>query len=39
MDTVLFTLLAIALFVVVLGAIVLVHELGHYLTAPLVEVR
>ena len=29
MDGVLFTLLAILLFVVVLGGIVLVHELGH----------
>ena len=39
MDGVLFTLLAVVLFVVVLGGIVLVHELGHYLTAKAFNVR
>ena len=39
MDGVLFTILAIVLFVVVLGGIVLVHELGHYLTAKAFNVR
>ena len=33
MDGIVFGLVAIVLFVVVLGGIVLVHELGHYLTA------
>ena len=33
MDGVLFALLAFVLFIVVLGGLVLVHELGHYLTA------
>jgi regulator of sigma E protease len=39
MEGVLFTLLAVVLFVVVLGGIVLVHELGHYLTAKAFNVR
>ncbi len=33
MDGVLFAIVAIVLFVVILGGIVLIHELGHYLTA------
>ena len=39
MEGLLFTLLAIVLFIVVLGGIVLVHELGHYLTARFFDVR
>ena len=39
MDGVLYTILAIVLFVVVLGGLVLVHELGHYLTARRFDVR
>lgn len=39
MEGLLFTLLAIVLFIVVLGGIVLVHELGHYLTARVFDVR
>jgi regulator of sigma E protease len=39
MDGVLFTLLAIVLFVVILGGLVLIHELGHYLVARLFNVR
>jgi regulator of sigma E protease len=39
MDGVLFTLLAIVLFIVILGGLVLVHELGHYLTAKALGVR
>ncbi len=39
MDGVVFTLVAIILFIVVLGGIVLIHELGHYLTARLLNVR
>jgi regulator of sigma E protease len=39
MDGVLFVLLAIVLFVVILGGLVLVHELGHYLTARFFNVR
>lgn len=39
MDGLLFTILAIVLFIVVLGGIVLVHELGHYLTAKAFDVR
>lgn len=39
MDGVLFALLAIVLFVVILGGLVLVHEIGHYLTARLLKVR
>jgi len=34
-----FGLVAIALFIVVLGGIVLIHELGHYLTAKALNVR
>jgi regulator of sigma E protease len=39
MDGILYTLLAIVLFVVVLGGVVVVHELGHFLTARLLGVR
>jgi regulator of sigma E protease len=39
MDGFGFGIVAIALFVVVLGGIVLVHELGHYLTAKAFNVR
>jgi regulator of sigma E protease len=39
MDGVMFTAVAIVLFVVVLGGIVLVHELGHYITAKALGVR
>jgi len=39
MDGVLFGLVAIVLFIVVLGGIVLIHELGHYLTAKALKVR
>jgi regulator of sigma E protease len=39
MDGVLFTLLAIVLFVVILGGLVLIHELGHYFVARLFNVR
>jgi regulator of sigma E protease len=39
MDGVLFGLVAIVLFIVVLGGIVLIHELGHYLTAKALNVR
>jgi regulator of sigma E protease len=39
MDGVIFTLVAIVLFIVVLGGIVLIHELGHYLTAKALNVR
>jgi regulator of sigma E protease len=39
MEGVLFGLVAIVLFVVVLGGIVLIHELGHYLTAKALDVR
>jgi regulator of sigma E protease len=39
MDGVLYTLLAVFLFVFVLGGLVLVHELGHYLTARRFDVR
>jgi regulator of sigma E protease len=39
MDGVLYTLLAIFLFVFILGGLVLVHELGHYLTARKFDVR
>ena len=39
MDGILFTLLAIVLFVVILGGLVLIHELGHYLTARFFNVR
>jgi regulator of sigma E protease len=39
MDGILFTLLAIVLFILVLGGIVLVHELGHFVTARALDVR
>ena len=39
MDGVVFTIVAIVLFIVVLGGIVLIHELGHYLTAKALGVR
>jgi regulator of sigma E protease len=39
MDGVFFAIVAIVLFVVVLGGIVLIHELGHYLTAKAFNVR
>ncbi len=39
METLLFALLAIVLFIIVLGGIVLIHELGHYLTAKAFNVR
>jgi regulator of sigma E protease len=39
MEGLLFALLAIVLFIVILGGLVLVHEIGHYLTARLLGVR
>jgi regulator of sigma E protease len=39
MDGPLYGVLAVVLFVVVLGTLVLVHELGHYLTAKRFDVR
>ena len=39
MDGVLFALVAIVLFIVILGSLVLIHEIGHYLTARLLNVR
>jgi regulator of sigma E protease len=39
MDSPLFGVLALLLFIVVLGGIVLIHELGHYLTAKAMNVR
>ncbi len=39
MDGLLYTLLAIFLFIVILGGLVLIHELGHYLTAKALGVR
>jgi regulator of sigma E protease len=39
MDGILFALLAIVLFIVILGGLVLIHEIGHYLTARLLGVR
>jgi regulator of sigma E protease len=39
MDGLVFGIFAIVLFIVVLGGIVLIHELGHYLTAKLFHVR
>jgi regulator of sigma E protease len=39
MEGILYTLLAIVLFIVVLGGIVLVHELGHFLTAKAFGIR
>ena len=39
MDGILFSLTALLLFIVILGGLVLVHELGHYLTAKAFNVR
>ena len=39
MDGLVFTLVALLLFVVILGGLVLVHELGHYLSARALDVR
>src|SRR5262245_32500230 len=39
MEGIVFGLVAVVLFIVVLGGIVLVHELGHYLTAKALNVR
>jgi regulator of sigma E protease len=39
MDGIVFGSVAILLFIVVLGGIVLIHELGHYLTAKALNVR
>lgn len=39
MDGLVFTLVALLLFVVILGGLVLVHELGHYLSAKALDVR
>jgi len=39
MDGIVFGAVAILLFIVVLGGIVLIHELGHYLTARALDVR
>ncbi|HEY4227445.1 MAG TPA: M50 family metallopeptidase [Candidatus Limnocylindrales bacterium] len=39
MDGILYALLAFVLFVVILGSLVLVHELGHYLVAKRFDVR
>ena len=39
MDGIVFGAVAILLFIVVLGGIVLIHELGHYLTARALNVR
>jgi regulator of sigma E protease len=39
MDGLVFGIVAIVLFVVILGGIVLVHELGHFLTARFFKVR
>ena len=39
MDGLIFTLVALLLFVVILGGLVLVHELGHYLSAKALDVR
>ena len=39
MEGFLFALVAIVAFVVILGGLVLVHELGHYLTARAMDVR
>jgi regulator of sigma E protease len=39
MDGLVFGIFAIVLFIVVLGGIVLIHELGHYLTAKAFNVR
>ncbi len=39
MDGILYTLLALVLFVVILGGLVLIHEIGHFVTARLLGVR
>ena len=39
MDGLLYTLLALVLFIVILGGLVLVHEIGHFVTARLLGVR
>jgi regulator of sigma E protease len=39
MDGLIFGIFAVVLFIVVLGGIVLIHELGHFLTAKLFKVR
>ncbi len=39
MEGVLFALLAFVLFIIVLGGLVLIHEIGHYITARLLNVR
>src|SRR6476620_12217929 len=39
MNGIVFGAVAIILFIVVLGGIVLIHELGHYLTARALNVR
>ena len=39
MDGILFSVLAVVLFIVILGGLVLIHELGHYLVARLFGVR
>ena len=39
MDALIYSLVAILLFVVILGGLVLVHELGHYLSAKALDVR
>ena len=39
MDGLVYTLLALLLFIVILGGLVLVHELGHYLSAKALDVR
>ena len=39
MDGVIFGIVALLLFVVILGGLVLVHELGHYLSAKALDVR
>jgi regulator of sigma E protease len=39
MDGILYGLLALVLFIVILGGLVLIHEIGHYVTARLLDVR
>ena len=39
MDGLIYALVAILLFIVILGGLVLVHELGHYVTAKALDVR
>ena len=39
MDGIVYALVAILLFIVILGGLVLVHELGHYVSAKLLDVR